>query len=166
MTDKTNPPMMPHWGKIPVLLPIWLNDGKYYFSLRQIVGSVAGNAVRQSPYGNPDNLNAAISRLSKCLEQYFTADPVTGYRESYVLMSGKEIEKILLTEFTKVAEIMAWNLPKKEGGPEFASSSRYHTTPPDYDYIDLDALARNVCHDLLKDACTNEALEKNKGEME
>ena len=46
--------------------------------------------------------------------------------------------------------VLAWNRPKK-GNHEFVFVSRYGGPKPEYDFIDLYALARNVCREIEKD---------------
>lgn len=60
-------------------------------------------------------------------------------------------EKDFVFKYTcSIPEFMAWNEPKiHSDSPWIGTSSRYHSIKPDYDFIDLHALARNVANDIL-----------------
>ena len=55
-------------------------------------------------------------------------------------LSIDEIDKNLKICFGNIPEILGWNEPKKEGNDP---------RDPDNDFIDLDALARNISHSLI-----------------
>ena len=55
---------------------------------------------------------------------------------------------------TDITEIEKLNHAKKEMEGFIASCSRYHKTKPDYDYIDLGALARNIFYMILREKIT------------
>jgi len=122
-------------------------DRKYYFMKSDFLAAFAYWVVAQSPYAAPD-ITAALKAFNEyveirigddCVEE-FTYDELKGFINEDVFESIPEIEKL--------------NHAKIEQGGFIASSSRYHKTKPDYDYIDLGALARNIVFMLFRESIT------------
>ena len=122
---------------------------KFLFSKKDILGGIAKWAVHQSPYHRPDNLEIVIDKLNELISPMFSE---TDLSKHFMELSYQEIQDFVLGHCGQIPEFMAWNEPKiQTGNPLQGSSSRYHKTKPDYDYIDLHALARNVANDILRD---------------
>jgi hypothetical protein len=71
--------------------------------------------------------------------------------DDYARLSSEALKESIVATIARCPLITAWNNPKIKGavnGLGFASLSRYETIKPDYDFIDLGALARNIAHEL------------------
>lgn len=113
-----------------------------FFNRKEVAGVLAMWAVRQSPYPVPDRLaeavQAAHDALPEELEGWFWAtEPVL--REL--------VEGICLNN----PIIATWNVPASGHDAPFVFSSRYDSPSPDDDFIDLHALANNICRTLIAD---------------
>lgn len=102
-----------------------------------VVGHFAMWAVRQSPYLLPEELDKGIEEFDKQLHSNIKAGNVTLIETTYSDLKGN-IENAISN--SKI--ISSWNVSKKGSGPVFVSS--YSEPKPDYDFIDLDALSRNI----------------------
>jgi len=127
-----------------LIFPIWRCADKFYVSTGDILGGVAKWAIIQSPYTVPYDLSEAIESLNMYLLNNHGWGDMP--REVGIKLSCREIRELLETAFDLIPEIMAWNVSKKDrpGGVEL-------NTDPDYDFIDLSALARNVAHEITLD---------------
>lgn len=100
----------------------------------RVLGELASWAVQQSPYPVPEKLEPALLAFHANWphnEDYTTFDRVG------------VLEQAIAETIAKVPEIVAWNSRKNgRDGPAFVS--RYSQPDPDNDFIDLDALARNI----------------------
>ncbi len=122
-------------------------DGEYYFMRSDFLGAFAYWVVSQSPYDTPDitePLNAfgkfIAERIKDDIPEKFTYDELSKFINEDIFEAIPEIEKL--------------NHAKIELKGFMATSSRYHKTKPDYDYIDLGALARNIFYMLLREQIT------------
>lgn len=110
-------------------------------SHKSLAGALAHWAVTQSPYTVPENLGAAVEQF---MEHWGGKD--------YLMMTSANLKTAIRRTIDQCPLIVAWNTPKKEGAVNLATGtafvSRYETIKPDYDFVDLDALAHNVCHEL------------------
>jgi len=125
---------------IPTMPDLWHMD-KLYVGHKALKGALAHWAVHQSPYVAPD-------RLGEAIEQFMHEWPY----EDFAPMSSQELRERVGVLIKSCPLIAAWNEPRlsgavSEGGHAFVS--RYDTLKPDYDFIDLDALVRNVTHELV-----------------
>ena len=128
-----------------ITFPVWRDENRHWFFLKDILSYVAMWAVRQSPYDQPENLAEALAGLKFALLKL-----LPGFADNPLMqLSGKEIEDALLAAFADVPQIQAWNRPRSGHSAPFVLSSRYDQPHPDDDFIDLHALARNVKHSLL-----------------
>lgn len=125
-----------------IVYPCWRDDSPKYFSLSEILGNFAMWTIRQSPYVCPENLDSAIEALSLKLKGVIEFDKF-GYAE----LSCRDIRTKLETIFEEIPWIMDWNEKKVDGDNTFSES--HPDWNPDYDFIDLDALARNVSHSMI-----------------
>lgn len=128
--------------KIEVTFPVWGIKEHMLLSVDDILGTFAMWAVKQSPYAAPENLMECISDLKHWVEQDFDFSDM-GFTKKTI----EELRAYLEEVFEKIDSTAKLNVPKKDSGSIMqGSSSRYHTTKPDYDFIDLGALARNISH--------------------
>jgi len=123
---------------------VWEDKKARYISAGDIVGSFTKWAVQQSPYVCPENLEEGIKQFSKAV----------GYKGKYksLKMKGSTLHKLVKKAIDKCPQVLAWNDSKiKVAGRQFNFVDRYYTTKPDYDFVDLSALARNIYHDVWLD---------------
>lgn len=100
---------------------------KHLLAIKDITSSFAKWAVAQSPYTYPTDLEIVI----KILEEDFKQEYSSFYRE----ISLNEVSQYLYTFLFKIPQVLEWN----------------KTKIGDYDYINIEALIRNVCNDILRD---------------
>jgi len=121
--------------------------GSWWICKCSFMGAFAYWVVAQSPYDAPD-IAEPLKAFDKYLDKLFKDDEVIEVRY-------EELQKLICEEvFESIPEIEKLNHAKIEQVGFIASSSRYHKTKPDYDYIDLSALARNVFYMLLREQIT------------
>lgn len=118
---------------------IW-DDIPFLTTCDELLGALAQWAIRQSPYLCPDNLQQA-------LEEFNLAIPYdrTSFSGCAFETSCKGLIPFVRGLFEACPTILSWNY-SKVGEPTMVFSSRYSQPGPDYDFIDLDALARNIAH--------------------
>lgn len=145
--------MKPALSGIPetktIIYPCWRNGEKHYYSLGSILGAFSMWAIRQSPYDCPDDLNEAVDTLARLLREWFEFDK---WGNTYV--KHEEIRTALETLLKKIHVVEMWNEPKVENVLRI-----HHNNPewgPGYDFIDLDALARNTSHTLIEECLIHE----------
>lgn len=107
---------------------VWQDTEERYVLFGQIAGHIALWAIQQSPIYNPEHLNDAIKDILSYFgnndEQWAPGE----WGEYYTCASLRsEIEKII----SKSEVMKSWNIPQ-----DYTNN----------DFIDLDALARNVAH--------------------
>jgi hypothetical protein len=122
--------------------PIWGNQEEMILSVKDITGATAMWAVKQSPYATPKRLEEALIVLGETI----AAD--LEFRElGFTSITIEDLRIYLEKTFEKLHLTLAWNEPEIQTGALLqGSSSRHHTTKPDYDFIGLGALARNIAH--------------------
>lgn len=119
-------------------------DKEYYLFKSSLLSAFAYCVVNQSPYDTPD-INDSLKAFDKYISEYFIGDVMP------VKITYHRLREIIDEDaFEDIPEIEKLNHAKIEQPGFIASSSRYHTTKPDYDYIDLGALARNVFYMVLR----------------
>jgi hypothetical protein len=119
---------------------------KIYLLENKLMGAVANNAVRQSPYPRPDNLEVVLDKYHKLVGPTFKTAPM-GCAE----LTDEDLDQ-LIHLLREIPEYNAWNERKNGNKADFKFVDRYSTdNNPDDDFIDLDALERNVFND-----CTRE----------
>lgn len=149
----------------------WKNDDEWNEKVgifrQHITSYLAKWAIRQSPYVCPDGLCEVVCYLDVCLKKEVEWD-----HNDYADLSLNKINELLYSILYEQGFSIfdSWNKPKK-GGVEIVFSSRYSSGPdPDYDFIDLDALLRNVCIDIRDERRIHkkfdEEFEKKYGKIE
>ena len=118
---------------------------QFYFSKKDVLSGFARWGVRQSPYSRPNNLEETLDQLDSIFELEF-------HGQKYIKMGYEEIKDFLFKNAEKSTAFVKWNEPKKKSdNPLVGTSSRYWTTKPDYDFIDLYALVRNIANDIIRE---------------
>lgn len=122
------------------------SDVRIYMSRKDFLGPFANWVVRQSPYAIcPGLLAALVAFDAYVLEQMGGKEGIEEFKE----FSYDELNSIVSDEaFEKIPAVLALNVAKIGSGPGW--QSRYEKPHPDYDFIDLGALARNVFYDIIR----------------
>lgn len=114
-----------------------------YVSAKQLAGTVAMWAIRQSPYKIPDHLD----KIVVALQDKFEPD-ASGF-DFRMYESGDALLAYVRDTLRSVPEYVAWNNRKNGNPAPFQFSSRYDGAgDPDNDFIDLDALEMNVARSI------------------
>ena len=145
MTDCTT--TIPPTGSmmtIPAMPGLWTIDS-LVVGHNGIRGALAHWAVFQSPYVVPDG-------LAKAIEEFAAGWPY----EEYAKFSGQDLLVAVRNTMEACPTILSWNESKKGSG-DIGFRTRHSRPAPDFDFIDLDALARNITHDLTLQAQVEKA---------
>ena len=119
---------------------IWDKE-KFYTFRHAVLGELAAWAIRQSPYLFPDDLQEGLKEF----DSEFPKDPAN---PSGIFQTDCDaLEKSVKATFLKCPVIMGWNNPKV-GEHNVVFVDRFSEPEPDHDFIDLDALAKNVAHSI------------------
>jgi len=122
-------------------------DEKFFLMRNDFLGAFAYWVVVQSPYDTPD-----ITEALKAFCEYMSKKIPEG---EVVTLTYDEIWELINEDvFEAIPEIEKLNHAKIEQQGFMASSSRFHKTKPDYDYIDLSALARNIGYMIMREQIT------------
>ena len=123
-------------------------DNKFWLMRSDFLGAFAYWAVVQSPYDSPEITPAlqAFSayvgnRIKENVPEQFTYTELQEFINEKVFESIPEIEKL--------------NHPKIDVGQTINFCNRYSKPKPDYDFIDLGALARNIFFMLMRESITH-----------
>lgn len=108
---------------------------------QEVIGWMAHWAVRQHPYGRPDGLFDVTDALAEASESW--PDGVPSLR-MWRVSGWIEIERWMRAALKDHAVLAAWNAPRSGHTQQIVASSRYWGPKPDDDFIDIDALLRNV----------------------
>lgn len=117
-----------------------------YVTKNDVLGNVAKWCVMQSPYDYPEKLPIILTALSGIIKPYFVEGIV-----GMVKTNCDDLRKQLKSWLEQIPEFMELN-NRKNGREGFGWVSRYDNgVHPDDDFIDLDALYRNVAHSIYTD---------------
>ena len=119
------------------------SDVTVYMMRKGFTGPFANWVVQQSPYQVPDITQALVG-----FNGYVT-EVMAG--EEGKKFSYDELNEIISEQaFEKIPTVLALNQPKIGSGPGWESRYRNENRNPDYDFIDLGALARNVFYSIIR----------------
>ena len=123
-------------------------DREYWFMRSDFLGAFAYWVVAQSPYDTPDIMPAL-----KAFGEYIALRIRDGIPEKFTYAELQEFinEKV----FESIPEIKKLNHPKIDVGQKINFCDRYSKPKPDYDFIDLGALARNIFFMLMRESITH-----------
>jgi len=128
-------------------------DVEFYFMKSDFLGAFAYWTVAQSPYDTPDITNAL-----RAFDGYISV--FIFKNEECIQMRYDKLSRLINEDvFGTIPEIEKLNHAKFDSGHTFMTTSRYHQPKPDYDFIDLGALARNIKYMLMREYIT-QSLEK------
>lgn len=109
-----------------------------WIPLKMLCGHIAMWAVRQSPYSCPDDLEKVISTFHDNVHNSFDVNEMGFF-------TGKELEDFIRYHLGLLPEFVKWNERKNGNQAPIQFVSQYDSKcDPDDDFIDLDALIRNV----------------------
>ena len=107
-----------------------------------VIGHFTMWAIRQSPYLLPEKLHDAVEEFNRALD-------LNGV---YMELTYLELRKRVSAAISNSDIILSWNIAKSgHSGPVFIS--RYGDPEPDDDFIDLDAMARNIAQSVWLEVC-------------
>ena len=124
---------------------VWKDTSTRVVLKSVVVGHFAMWAARQNPYLLPESLDKGIEEFSQSLEFGDAA---------LVETTCAKLQKIVSDGISESDIISSWNVAKKGTGPVFVT--RYTEPEPDFDFIDLNALARNIAHSVWLELCYDE----------
>ena len=121
-------------------------DREYWFMRSDFMGAFAYWAVSQSPYDSPD-IDNALKAFSSHVNEFIDDDTLKKFSyDDVFLLVNEDI-------FERIPEIEILN-HRKNGREGMGFCSRYDKPSPDDDFIDLNALARNICYMVLRESIT------------
>lgn len=128
-----------------------MSEERRLITTSDIIGQMARWAVVQHPYNAPPRLENVIAVLKKHAEDTFNdGSEIFKYRwfADYRTLLG------WVCEASKPAEeiLQLWNTPASGHTAAYVFTSRYDKPMPEHDFIDIDALLRNVAREVWNDA--------------
>ncbi len=123
---------------------IW-DDQTFLTSKEEILGTLACWVVRQSPYIIPDNLQEGLFEF---WGEFDGNDNDLFADITFFETNCNDLRGRIRETFEMCTIVLKWNVAKL--GNVFVSGC--HKPEPDYNSIDLDALARNVAHSITLEA--------------
>jgi len=125
------------------------SNNKFLISKKDILSALAYCIVNQSPYNNPE-VSSALGAFDKRLSDYYFME-----EDSFREFSYDELRNLINEQvFESIPEIRVFNDAKIKTDAPFLFIDRYTTINPDYDFIDLTALAHNVFFLILRNIIT------------
>lgn len=116
---------------------IWRDKSTQTILKSVVVGHFAMWVVRQSPYLFPEHLDDGIEEFNKNLISNFKVGDVDFLETTYIA-----VRENIKAAISNSDTISSWSVAKEGAGPAFVSA--YSHPKKEYDFIDLDALARNI----------------------
>lgn len=131
---------------------------KIIITARSVMGALASCAVKQSPYPYPENLEIVLGKFNDLIK-----NEINESAKQYIKKfdSWKECHDWIASRLFKIPEFMAWN-DRKNGREGMGFCGAGHDDSgnvvavskmpdPDDDFIDLDALTRNITDAAISD---------------
>ena len=120
-------------------------DREYWFMRSDFMGAFAYWVVAQSPYDAP-----YFTQALKAFEKYIANHIEDGIPKQFTY---NELSEFINEDiFETIPEINLLNRPLISSGQAY--DNRYNEPHPNFDFIDLGALARNVFYMLLRENIT------------
>lgn len=117
------------------------NAPKRLITHKDVVGQLARWAVQQHPYGAPEGLFELGAKIAEVAQSWEIGPPSLKMRE---FAGWLEFERWLADVLLDHPILKAWNTPRSGHDAPFVAVSRYWSVKPEHDFIDIDALLRNV----------------------
>lgn len=111
-----------------------------YTTLKALAGYVAACAVSQSPYAVP----AGLAEVLEAFQAAATPDFLDFHGVRMRQFGPRELEDYLRRVLLPLPQVQAWNEPRSHHGHQVVFRSAFSRPAPDDDFIDLDALVRNI----------------------
>jgi hypothetical protein len=108
-----------------------------WLTLGQVAGEVARWAVRQDPFHRPLALPQALVAFQAAAAGDFDG-------QGMAHLTPRRLEELLRRHLLAVDIVQAWNRPVSGHERRIVFTSRYGGPRPEDDFIDLDALVRNI----------------------
>lgn len=124
-------------------------DREFWLMRYDFLAAFAYWVVAQSPYDVPD-IKAALTEFSEYVGKKIKADDA-------VKFTYDDISEFITEDvFVSIPEILALNVCRAEDGSKarYRFVTRYSKPDPDYGFIDLGALARNVKFMIMREKIT------------
>lgn len=117
---------------------------------KEVIGAMAMWAVRQHPRHNPPGLNRITARLLEEANGWPDGAPSLPMRR---FSDVRSLDRWLHEVLAEHPVLTLWNSFERGKTPDLVFSSRFDGPGnPDYDFIDIDALLRNVAMTVMRDA--------------
>jgi len=114
---------------------------KIHMMRKAFTGPFVNWVVQQSPYEVPV-ITAALAAFNDYISEVMGGELVKEF-------SYGELSEIISEEaFEKIPAVLELNVARITSGVDY--SHRHHVPSPDFDFIDLDALARNVFYSIVR----------------
>ena len=124
-------------------------DTEFYLTRKDFLGAFAYWIVYQSPYDSP-NITQALNAFKTYIDVFLFKGEVV------VAITQKELNtRISEDVFESIPEIEIFNHPEIDTGSTIMVTSRHFYPKPDYDFIDLGALAHNIKFMLMRERITS-----------
>jgi len=117
---------------------------------KMIVGQFANYAVRQHPYGRPEGLFEIVGTLKAASEEWTEGLPDLRMKTFPSFWAIEDWLRQALQDPQSIATLQLWNTASS-GSPD-GFMSRYNGPSPEDDFIDIDALLRNVARETWNEA--------------
>ena len=108
---------------------------------KDVVGQLARWAIQQHPYGAPEGLFELSAKIAEAAQSWDIGPPSLKMRE---FEGWLEVERWIADVLLDHPILKAWNTPRSGHDAPFVAVSRYWSVKPEHDFIDIDALLRNV----------------------
>jgi hypothetical protein len=126
-------------------------------SKRDLVALLAYWGIKQSPYTLPDDLVSVLQQFEEGLDAQWDSNAICGI----MAFTRDSLGEIMRSALMMIPEFVDWNLSAAEKAKgvkvddetrkPFLFMSRYGQPIPEHDFIDLDALIRNICNSAERD---------------
>lgn len=123
--------------------------------LTELQGAVAKWAVRQSPYPYPQGLDGVLEKVTAAVlanlhrPEAGMPEVLSHYGTVMLFGAAETFGALLDRHLLPLEEVQAWNQRRNGNTAPFGFVSATRGPAPDDDFIDLDALRRNILEELM-----------------
>lgn len=114
----------------------------------ELIGYFAMWAIRQHPYHRPEGLFDVCDRLREVAKDWPDGVPTL---RMWRISGWLELERWMRAALKDHPVLVAWNTPRSRHTQAIVASSRYWGPKPEDDFIDIDALLRNVAFGMWRE---------------